>query len=782
MGYSLGIDLGTTFTAAALIRNDRAEMASLGVRGWSIPSVVFVGPDDEVIVGDPAIRRAGTDPQRVAREFKRRLGDPIPVMVGGSPISAERLSGMVLSGVVEQIASLEGGNPDHIVVTHPANWGPYKTDLLRQAIRLSEVDQRCPTSLMSEPEAAAVHYAATERLKPGEVVAVYDLGGGTFDAAVLRRTTDSWEFLGPVEGIERLGGIDLDEAIFRHVDTSLDGQVLASDPVDPTTVSAIAKLRRDCVDAKEALSSDTAVTISVALPELHRQVQLTRSEFEAMIRPTLVATIEALQRALRSADVEPADLRSVLLVGGSSRIPLVGEILADRLRVPLAVDTHPKNSVALGAAVTAHQRAAAGYRDGAIERDDSTTGPVVGTATAVAPPISTPPVRDRTRTHPRRGRDRSYLRAADGRAGLRDRPVRRLRGTDRGRRRADCPSAGPAAARWSSWPPVSPSRFLRSWASFSRSPGPETRTVGPPQRRPRPMTAKPPRTPARRAATAAAGRSFSETERGNVERAIWQVNLDGGEERSVIDSRVPPAADGHPTYSDDGRFLAYLHRDGSDDENWELIVGAPDGTGANTIAEGVGRNSRPSWSPDETEIVIPLAGVGGTNDLWIINVNSGQRRQLTQTPDSETDPAWSSTGDRILFRRDVVPTLDAEIFVISVADGAETRLTNHPGFDGDPHFSPDDSLVLFTRQVDSGSEDIFTMSPTAGDAGELTNLTNHPAKDQDPMWHPDGDRVVWQSQRDAGDPEIYVMNADGSDPVRLTFHAGLDGVPDVRGL
>ena len=360
VGYSLGVDVGTTYTAVGISRSGRAEIAPLGARGWSVPSVVYLGADQTVLVGDPAVRRSPSDPLRVVREFKRRIGDPVPLMVGGAPVSADTLTGMVLRAVVQQVVALETGPPDHAVLTHPANWGPYKIDCLWQAIRMATLDQLCPVSLMSEPEAAAAYYASAERLAPGDIIAVYDLGGGTFDAAVLRRTDTGWEFLAPAEGIERLGGIDFDEAVLAHVDAATDGQVRALDPTDTDAMAALLQLRRDCVDAKEALSSDIDATIRVALPTYHADVRLTRAEFEAMVEPSVRVSVDALNRVLRSAGTTPEQLHAVLLVGGSSRIPLVSQIVGQTLHVPVAVDTHPKHSIALGAALTAGQRAAAG--------------------------------------------------------------------------------------------------------------------------------------------------------------------------------------------------------------------------------------------------------------------------------------------------------------------------------------------------------------------------------------------------------------------------------------
>jgi hypothetical protein len=204
--------------------------------------------------------------------------------------------------------------------------------------------------LLTEPEAAAIAYAANERVDPGAVVAVYDLGGGTFDAAVLRKAEDGFTILGQPEGIERLGGIDFDEAVVQHIRAALGGALDQVDADDDQAMAALARLPAECVEAKEALSTDTETSIPVLLPGLQTEVRLTRAEFEQMIRPTLTETVSALRRALTTAAVEPAEVTAVLLVGGSSRIPLVAELVSDALGRPIAVDAHPKHAIALGAA------------------------------------------------------------------------------------------------------------------------------------------------------------------------------------------------------------------------------------------------------------------------------------------------------------------------------------------------------------------------------------------------------------------------------------------------
>ena len=387
--YALGIDLGTTFTAAATWRNGHAETQSLGSRAAAIPSVVLLRDDETFLTGEGANRRGLSEPHRVAREFKRRLGDTTPILLGGVPYSAEALMARLLRSVVDEVTTREGGKPAAICISHPANWGPYKTDLLRQAIRLAGLEE--PVTLTTEPEAAAVFYAHQQRIEPGAIVAVYDLGGGTFDAAVLRKTPTGFEILGQPEGIERLGGIDFDAAVFSHVSKALGGKLAELDEDDPSVIAAVARLRDECVEAKEALSSDTDVSIPVLLPNASTEIRLTRSELEAMVRPALHDSIEALKRALRSARVTPDQLHAVLLVGGSSRMPIVAQLVGAELGRPVAVDAHPKHAVALGAAWLASGALAppAGAAHGAGASRGVASASVAGSAALAAPP--TPP-------------------------------------------------------------------------------------------------------------------------------------------------------------------------------------------------------------------------------------------------------------------------------------------------------------------------------------------------------------------------------------------------------
>jgi Hsp70 protein/Septum formation len=361
LAYQLGIDLGTTYTAAATYDPDSGrgpEVVNLGDRGPTVPSVLCLQPGGEFLAGDAAERHAVTDPQRIARQFKRRLGDPTPLVVGDASLPAEVLMARLLRWVIDTVVRVRGGErPSSIVLTHPANWGPFKRDLLDKAAELAGIGR---TILLAEPQAAAISYSSQARVEQGAVIAVYDLGGGTFDAAVLRKEPDGgFTMLGTPEGIEHLGGIDVDAAVFAHVTSALGDAYEELDPDDPQALAAVSRLRIECTQAKEALSLDTEISVPVLLPTIQTEVRVTRAELEEMIRPPLADTVTALERAVRSANLAPSDIDHVLLVGGSSRIPLVAELVSARLGRPVAVDAHPKHAIALGAAIVAARAAGA---------------------------------------------------------------------------------------------------------------------------------------------------------------------------------------------------------------------------------------------------------------------------------------------------------------------------------------------------------------------------------------------------------------------------------------
>ena len=163
-----------------------------------------------------------SNPDRVGREFKRRLGDPTPVMLGGTPHAVTSLLAALLGETVAKVTETEGAPPANVVLTHPASWGPYRRELFEEVPQLAGVPQ---VRMVTEPEAAAAHYAAARHLADGDTVAVYDLGGGTFDATVLRKRAS--DILGSPGGHRAAGGVDFDDAILAHINFS-SGGALAS--------------------------------------------------------------------------------------------------------------------------------------------------------------------------------------------------------------------------------------------------------------------------------------------------------------------------------------------------------------------------------------------------------------------------------------------------------------------------------------------------------------------------------------------------------------------------
>ena len=355
--YALSIDVGTTYTAAATWRDGRATTVTLGDHSDAVPSVLFLREDDVFLVGDAAERRAISDPSRVAREFKRRMGDAVPKILAGQTYSATTLTAYMIGWVVDRVAEREGGPPDHVALTCPASWGEHRRSALTTAANRAGMDTtgRSTLGLMTEPEAAASHYAARHRLLTGTAVAVYDFGGGTFDAAVVRKTADGFELCGAARGNDSIGGVDIDAIVLQLI-TGQIGNLLTTDDDDPLQRAALAQLRSAAVLAKEALSADPVCDVPVILPLGNRLVQISRAEVEDRIRPLVADTIRTLRLTIGESGLASSELAGVLLVGGSSRIPLVSQLVSSELGLPILKDAHPKHAVCLGAAMAVATR------------------------------------------------------------------------------------------------------------------------------------------------------------------------------------------------------------------------------------------------------------------------------------------------------------------------------------------------------------------------------------------------------------------------------------------
>ncbi|TXK15465.1 Hsp70 family protein [Microbacterium saccharophilum] len=375
----LAVDVGSSQIAAAVAVMEPAGLSvrsvRLGQRTDTASSAIFV-TEDGLLHGDAAERRGVGQPALLLRDYKRRVGDPIPLAAGGRRFAPQELFARAVEWAATTAQSSEGLPIETLTVTVPASWGTHRRDAIGRALDdcgLGEV------ALLSEPEAAARHYAAAHPLTPGAVLAVYDLGAGTFDVTFVRIGDGEQVTVVHTTGLDDLGGADFDDAVMGHV--------LASSPaVGAASAVGLAALRRECVAAKEALSFDAEAVIPVLLGA-GGTVRLIRSEFEGMIERHIARTMDVFARARLASGVADDDVEAVLLSGGSSRIPRVAQLLSECFDLPLRADADPKAVVALGAARAAAAAAAARPAAASIADESTTTDDARAPLRALVPAL-----------------------------------------------------------------------------------------------------------------------------------------------------------------------------------------------------------------------------------------------------------------------------------------------------------------------------------------------------------------------------------------------------------
>ncbi|MFC6091096.1 Hsp70 family protein [Saccharothrix lopnurensis] len=334
MPYVLGVDVGTTRTAAAVCRlggggRGEPEPVGLGGPGGGVATTVQLTADGTVLVGEPG------DPAWTATGFARRIGDPVPLVLGHERCTPEELTALLVKWVVNQVAAREGEHPAHVVVTHPPGWGGHAKGLLHRALRTAGVE----ASLVPEPVAAAENHAFNRPFTG--TLGVFGLGSHAFSSAVVG---SGFELVAAVEGVDQDAGADFDDAVFAHVRACLGRELAEPDAEDPRARALFARLRRDCEAAKRLLSGTAETSIPVHLPSGRVDVPLTRARFEELIRPA-VEHAAALHARLATG------VGTTVLVGGSARIPLV----AASLPGPVLVEAAPETSVVKGAALAARR-------------------------------------------------------------------------------------------------------------------------------------------------------------------------------------------------------------------------------------------------------------------------------------------------------------------------------------------------------------------------------------------------------------------------------------------
>jgi molecular chaperone DnaK len=384
----VGIDFGTSNTAAVLRLTDGRTRTLLFDGVPQLPSAVFLEESGELLVGRDARYAARSRPERLEPHPKQHV-DERTVLLGDAELPVTDLIAAVLRRVADEASRVAGGPVDTAVLTCPVAWGTGRRATLSAAA--GQVFAR--HELVDEPVAAASRFAdlAGGQLAPGGLVAVYDLGAGTFDAAVLRRGADGFEVLASA-GLTDAGGLDIDAAIVTHLeqtyrDRDPDRWQRLTRPATPADRTAAQRLWDDVREAKELLSRATSARIPI--PLFDDEAPLGREQLEQLAQPVLDRTVTVLRQVLADAGAEPGQLTGLYLVGGASRLPLAATLLHRALGVgPVALE-QPELVVAEGSLTARSDPTGADVPDSGL--DPTRTGPDADEGAPLAGPTPAAP-------------------------------------------------------------------------------------------------------------------------------------------------------------------------------------------------------------------------------------------------------------------------------------------------------------------------------------------------------------------------------------------------------
>ena len=345
----IGIDLGTTNSEVAVVQDGRPRV--IPVDGDPIlPSVVGLGDDGKLLVGKPARNQYVLAPDRTVKSVKRKMGQDVKVSLGEQQFRPQEISAMILRRLKEAAEKDLGQPVSKAVITVPAYFNDAQRQATREAGQLAGLEV---VRIINEPTAAALTYDPNPEVS--EKFLVYDLGGGTFDVSVVSAEGGVFEVLSS-HGDTQLGGDDFDELLLNKVADEFQ-QMYAVDLRQNRT--ARARLLRAVENAKKTLSDHAFAKIEeefIAEKDgvpLHLSQEIGRSEFEEVIAPLITRTMQCVQKALDDAKLTAAQIKQVVLVGGSTRTPMIGRLLEERLGQPAHREVHPDLCVAMGAAIQA---------------------------------------------------------------------------------------------------------------------------------------------------------------------------------------------------------------------------------------------------------------------------------------------------------------------------------------------------------------------------------------------------------------------------------------------
>ena len=346
----VGIDLGTTNSEIAAYVDGKAQVIGNGPR-LMLPSCVGLSPTGELLIGEAARNQMLLYPERTVKSVKRLMGSNQSVTLGEKTFTPPEISAIILRELVRWAEARLGTSVKKAVITVPAYFSDSQRNATREAGELAGLEV---VRMINEPTAASLAYGLDSQ--GSRTIMIYDLGGGTLDVSVVRIDGEVTEVLAS-HGNNHLGGDDFDQKLVDHL-LELFRKQHNIDLRDQNP-GAYARLWWAAEEAKKQLSFEPYSTIreeSLIVVDgrpLHLEAEISRAQYEGMIRPLLEETLNSASRALSDAGLVPGALDEILLVGGSTRTPLVVELLETLCRKTPRQDLHPDLCVALGAGVLA---------------------------------------------------------------------------------------------------------------------------------------------------------------------------------------------------------------------------------------------------------------------------------------------------------------------------------------------------------------------------------------------------------------------------------------------
>ena len=349
MGKIIGIDLGTTNSCVAVIEGGNPAVIANSEGSRTTPSVVAFQKNGERIVGQVAKRQAVTNADRTIMSIKRHMGENYSVNIDGKSYTPPEISAMILSKLKQDAESYLGEPVTQAVITVPAYFSDSQRQATKDAGKIAGLEV---LRIINEPTAAALAYGMNDT---DQKVLIYDLGGGTFDVSILEIGDGVFEVLS-TNGDTHLGGDDFDDRIIKY----LVDEFKKETGVDLTTDKmAMQRLKEAAEKSKIELSGMTTSNINLpfitadATGPKHMDITLTKAKFDDLTADLVQKTITCIRNAMNDAGLSKSDINTVLLVGGSSRIPAVQEAVKNEMGQEPHKGINPDECVAIGAAVQA---------------------------------------------------------------------------------------------------------------------------------------------------------------------------------------------------------------------------------------------------------------------------------------------------------------------------------------------------------------------------------------------------------------------------------------------